>query len=340
MKKASFLAFFLSLTILVSAASIKVSQEKIVIEARRITSFDPENESRSRFGSLEFRGGLVLSSASKHFGGFSALRVQPDTAHFVAVSDRTYWLQGRITYTANRPSAIVDAIMAPVLNTKGKPAKNWDTESIAESGKTLYLGIEGMDSIMRYDFGRKGIFAAAQPVPVPPGARKLPKNKGLEALVFIPKPYRLQGTLLAFSERGLDSSGNLEAFLIGGPRPGNFSVKRNQEFDISDAALLPGGDLLILERKFFLLEGITVRIRRIHWADIKPGATVDGPVLFEANGRYEIDNMEALSVNRNSAGEIILTLMSDDNFSIIQRTLLLQFALIEGIGDSQIRRDR
>ena len=56
---------------------------------------------------------------------------------------------------------------------------------------------------------------------------------------------------------------------------------------------------------------------------------VDGPVLFEADLGYEIDNMEGLSVHRGVSGEIVLTLISDDNFSVLQRTLLLQFTLVE-----------
>jgi hypothetical protein len=41
----------------------------------------------------------------------------------------------------------------------------------------------------------------------------------------------------------------------------------------------------------------------------------------------DIDNMEGLSVHTGPDGESILTLVSDDNFSVLQRTLLLQFAL-------------
>jgi hypothetical protein len=37
--------------------------------------------------------------------------------------------------------------------------------------------------------------------------------------------------------------------------------------------------------------------------------------------------MEGLSVHRTADGEIVLTLISDNNFSAIQRTLLLQFTL-------------
>jgi hypothetical protein len=55
---------------------------------------------------------------------------------------------------------------------------------------------------------------------------------------------------------------------------------------------------------------------------------VDGPVLFTADMGYQIDNLEGLGVHRNARGETILTMVSDDNFSVIQRSILLQFALI------------
>ena len=100
-------------------------------------------------------------------------------------------------------------------------------------------------------------------VPLPPAARKLPYNKGLEALVVVPKGLPLAGTLIAISERGLDADGNIIGFLIGGQTPGQFSVRRTDNFDISDAVLLPSGDLLMLERKFSWLAGIGIRIRRI-----------------------------------------------------------------------------
>ena len=44
---------------------------------------------------------------------------------------------------------------------------------------------------------------------------------------------------------------------------------------------------------------------------------------------YQIDNMEGLSVHRAADGALVLTLISDDNFSMLQRTLLLQFTLAE-----------
>jgi hypothetical protein len=328
-------ALFVALTVAtipVAAQAPAVVQPptSIEVQAKRIASFQHRDEARRQFGMLEFRGGLNLTSSFKEFGGISSIRVQPDGEHFIAASDKGWWLRGRIAYDGTHPTGIVDAEMAAILGADGRPlaARRWyDTESIAQDGSTLYVGIERVNRIVRFDYGKDGLTARGVSIAVPPGVRTLPNNKGLEALVYVPRGLPLAGTLIAISERGLDKDGNILAFLIGGPRPGNFVVKRTADFDISDAALLPAGDLLLLERKFSWTSGLFIRIRRIAQADIKPGALVDGPILFESDLGYEIDNMEGLSVHRSASGETVLTLISDDNFSPLQRTLLLQFTL-------------
>jgi hypothetical protein len=274
----------------------------------------------------------VLTSKFKEFGGLSAIRVQPDGANFIAATDKSWWLRGRITYEGKRPTGVVDAEMAAMLGPDGLSlaSRRWyDTESIAQDGGTLWVGIERVNRIVRFDYGKDGLLARAQPIEVPPGVRSLPNNKGLESLVFVPRGLPLGGALVAISERGLDKDGNLLGFLIGGPRPGTFTVKRSKDFDISDATMLPSGDLLILERKFSWTSGLFIRVRRIALADVKPGAVVEGPVLFEGDLSLAIDNMEGISAHRTADGETVLTMISDDNFSALQRTLLLQFTLAE-----------
>jgi hypothetical protein len=308
------------------------SPHAIEIQAEPITGFDIRDPSRRQFGLLEFRGGLVLRSPDKNFGGLSAIRVAADGAHFISLTDRGWWFRGRLVYAGTRPSGIADAEMAPILGADGRPlaARGWyDTESIAEDGGTLYVGIERVHQIVRFNYGKDSLHARGRAIALPPGVRALPASKGIEALVFVPKGLPLAGTLIAISERGLDTAGNLSAFLIGGSTPGAFAIKRSSRYDVTDAALLPGGNMLLLERRFGWDTGLAVRIRRIALGEIKPGALADGAVLFEADLGYEIDNMEGLSVHRAAGGEIVLTLVSDDNFSVIQRTLLLQFTLAE-----------
>ncbi len=308
------------------------AETAISITVSVIDSFDPRDPQRRQFGALEFRGGLQLSSSERNFGGLSAIRVRPDGAHFIAVTDKAYWLRGRIVYHDGAPAGIADAAMAPMLGADGKPLadRGWyDTEALAEDGGALYVGIERVHQIVRFDFARNGFAARGTPLPVPAAFAKLPANRGVECLLAAPKAGPLGGALIAVSERGLDAAGNVRGFLIGGKMPGEFTVKRKNDFDIVDCALTPEGELLLLERFFTWRSGVAMRIRRVALASVRPGALLDGPALIEADLGYQIDNMEGLSVHRATNGETILTLVSDDNFSLIQRTLLLQFALID-----------
>jgi hypothetical protein len=306
---------------------------KIEVAARTIDSFNLRTPDEIRFGALEFRGGIELTSPYRDFGGLSAIRVSADGQHFIALSDKGRWLTGRIVYDKKgRPAGIADAETAPMLGPDGRTlaARGWyDTESLAVDGDSVYVGIERVNRIVRFDFGRFGVLARGEPIPVPAGISRLPNNKGLEAMVVVPKGLPLAGTLIAISERGLDTRGNIKAFLLGGPSQGEFAIKRRDDFDVSDCALSPPGDLLLLERRFSWISGVAMRIRRVPLTAIAPGALVDGAVLIDADMGYQIDNMEGLSVHRTAAGDAILTVVSDDNFSILQRTILLQFKLVD-----------
>jgi hypothetical protein len=305
----------------------------ITVEAKRIAVFRPRAPEQRRFGMVEYVGGLELSSSYRKFGGFSAIRVAADGAHFVSLTDKGWWLAGRIVYASGRPAGIAEAVMAPMLGPDGRPLEpgRWhDTESLAERDGWLYVGIEGANRIVRFDFAHQGLLARAELVPSAPGIRFLPVNKGLEALTFAPRASKLAGALIAFSERGLDRNGNLKAFLMGGATPGEFSVRRRDSFDISDSITLPSGNVLLLERRFTWLTGLAIRLRRIAISDIAPGALVDGTDVLSADLSDEIDNMEGLSVHVDASSAIILTMISDDNFNhFLQRTVLLQFRLVE-----------
>jgi hypothetical protein len=307
------------------------SPTAIEVQSEPITAFDSHDPSRHRFGELDFRGGLSLKSTHRDFGGLSAIRFMLDGAHFVALSDRGKWLTACLSYEGKHPKGVMDAVMAPILGPDGYAlaGRGWqDTESIADDNGDLYVGIEGANKILRFDFAKDGVRAHGRPIWSPPDLRTLPKNKGLEAMVFVPRTQPMGGTLVAISERGLDSAGNIRAFLIGGPAPGKFSIKRVDQFDVTDAALLPSGDVLILERSWSWPDGLLTQIRRVSLRDIKPDAVVDGAVIFQADLRLEIDNMEGWTVHRATNGEIVLTLISDDNFSALQRTEFLQFSLV------------
>jgi hypothetical protein len=304
----------------------------IEVNARPLPSFDTRDRSHVRFGALEYRSGLILSSGFRGFGGLSGLRLDAKGERFISISDKGSWFTGRIVYRGREMVGLDDVEAAPMLGPDGRPitARGWfDSESIALDGPFVYIGLERVNQLLRFDFSKGFTRSRGEVVPLPAAAKKLPNNKGLEALVMVPKGLPLAGTLIALSERGLDPQGNLIAFLIGGPSPGQFSVRRRDNFDISDAVLLASGDLLVLERKFSWLAGVGIRIRRIALKSLAPNAVVDGPSIFDADLGHEIDNMEGIDAHVTPEGDTVLTMVSDDNFSMIQRTLLLQFTLVE-----------
>ena len=53
--------------------SLTPPPQPIEIEARVLAGFERTNAARRQFGRLEFRGGLVLTSPAKEFGGWSGL---------------------------------------------------------------------------------------------------------------------------------------------------------------------------------------------------------------------------------------------------------------------------
>ncbi len=298
--------------------------------------FDPSSPQRLEFGALEWRGGIEISSEAKRFGGFSGLVLDKGGTRLIAVADTGWWLTARLRYDAKGwLNGFDKPRMAPMLNRYGRRLKGkWrsDSESVIwldGSGMSLQLAVsfERKHRILVYDFGANGFAARGRKIGSSRVFHDLRSNKGIEALGRFAAISPQKGALIAISERSLDAAGNNRAWLLRQDGAAALSIRRRDDYDITDAAVLPGGDLLILERKFSLLSGPAFRIRRIAATGIRAGALLDGTVLIEADYRATIDNMEGLALHRSKDGELRLTLISDDNYSILQHTLLLQFAL-------------
>lgn len=284
------------------------------------------------FGKLTFLGGLEILSSSRETGGLSGLISLDEGAAFLAVTDNGHWVAGQVEQTADgKPLAITDLRYSPLLGADGKTLdKRWghDTEALTRSGASLYVTAETRNAIYRYPWPlESGSARMLGQLALPEDIRALPRNKGLETLAAAPDSGRLAGRLIAVSETAPSDLQDLKAFIIGKDGTERFAIRRTDQFDATDAVFLPDGDFLLLERRFNLRDLIGMRLRRFRAADVRPGALLEGETLLEADFGYQIDNMEALGAHRNAAGETILTLVSDDNRSILQRTVFLRFRL-------------
>ena len=93
------------------------------------------------------------------------------------------------------------------------------------------------------------------------------------------------------------------------------------------AAQVAGLDLLVLERAYSMRKGQAMRLRLVPAAELAEGSIATGSILLAADKTYWIDNMEGMDVSSDEDGRVHVTLISDDNFSALQRTLLLEFVL-------------
>lgn len=306
--------------------------EPIEITARAIKSFKIGSDERN-LGPLEFVGGLELSSSADDLGALSAFRFLTPGGSFVGVADTGFWFYGTIVRDGEKPVGVANFRMAQMTDAKGNPVtKKWevDAEGLAVRGDDVYVGFERRHRIVSYRMepGDRTVETGAVDFLVP--ANELRQNRGFEAIAFAAIDGPNQGAMVAVSEKSLDKAGDIFAAVLSGPNKGIFTVKRSDAFDITDSAFLPGGDLLLLERSFSMATGVGMRLRRIPGDLIRGGAkAVDGPILFHADMGYQIDNMEGMDVWKRADDATMISLISDDNHSILQRNLYLEFVLRE-----------
>ncbi|WP_367718738.1 esterase-like activity of phytase family protein [Nitratireductor sp. GISD-1A_MAKvit] len=286
----------------------------------------------TRFGPLEFVGGLSMTSPVDHFGAFSSFRFVSPGAEFIGVSDTGFWFFGTMTRDAEeRPSGFTDFSMQPMVDGDGNSTRQkWttDAEGIAVKGELATVSFERVQRIAEFEIARGAMGSAIRDLDYLVPREELRSNRGFETIAYAPPGGRLDGARVVVAERSIDEDGNCFAAILEGPMKGVFTVARSEGFDITDGAFLPDGDLLLLERRFTFANGVAIRIRRIDGATIAPGSVANGPVLFTAGMDHQIDNMEALDVWQRADGATMVSLMSDDNHSLLQRNLYLEFRLL------------
>lgn len=267
-------------------------------------------------GGAEVLGILRLgASGQRWFGGLSGMVLED--GHVVAVNDSGHWVRFRLDLDAEgRPQGAGDLSIAPLAGLDGSK-DDGDAEEIIATPEGMVVSFERRHRLLLY---RHGLSAPPERLAAPDGMDRLPANGGAEALTRL-----ADGRLLILAEEG---GAETSPGWIG--RPGAWQAlrwRRVGDFRPTAAATLPGGDVLVLERSFSLLAGVAVRLVRVPAGEVRPGATVSGHEVFRLSPPLPIDNFEALAVRRRPDGRVAAYLLSDDNFSPLQATLLLGVVL-------------
>lgn len=284
-------------------------------------SLDPDDAAHDRFGGVRYLGGWELTSREPRFGGYSALSVDGDK--FLSLADTGEYLRFRMS-----ASGLIEAPrfgMIPGFPGDENRKSDRDSESMAiDSGsRQIWVGFEQYDAIFRYapDFAKVASKAR------PSAMRNWPDNSGPESMARLS-----DGRFVVLSENAAMPDGSKQALLFPGDptedrnKPVRFGYRPPPGYLATDAAELPDGRLIVLNRHFAMMDGFWAALTIIDPRLIREGAILTGEMVAEFRRPLNIDNMEGISVSREG-GRTILWMISDDNQLPIERTLLLKFAL-------------
>lgn len=299
------------------AAAIEVRAEPVPLNEK-----DPAG---TTVGKLRYRGGIVLKSPDHRFGGFSGLAVAADGGYLIAVSDRGLRLSAKIVYGSDGNLAgLAEADLGALAGEDGRTLRSSterDAEALAAgpSGEII-VAFERDHRLLRYLPGQR----VPERLPPPEELAAAPANGGIEGLTFLE-----DGRLFAVAEE-LTRGGRAVGWVGDADGWSPLTYALSDGFVVTDLARLPSGDVLALERRYTMRIGVAARVRRIAKDAIAPGAELAGELIAELRPPLTVDNMEGISARRDSGtGKTLVYLISDDNFSVTQRTLLLMFDLME-----------
>ncbi len=304
--------------------------EKVTVRTIEVPLSVYSGNKSANAGKLRFISGVELKGDHADFGGISGLVIDKSGRRFLAITDKGRYIKGVIDESAPGKVTRVKGVKIDRLaglNGLLDKKKNQDAEGIVDLSDGALTGpflisFERKHRILNY---RRINGSPDGALSLPPADTWIPSNGGMEAIVQL-----ADGHIMALTEDARDEAGNIVGWIADGPKALPISLRKSGEFKPTDMARLPNGDVLVLERRYGKTIGVSMQIRRIAGASIKPGATLDGQILTQLDRSANIDNMEAMDVRVTDDGRTLIYIMSDDNFNTpLQRTLLLVFALAD-----------
>lgn len=310
------------------------------------------NPFRRDIGELDFVTGFHLTSTDKRFGGLSGLDLRDDGG-LLSVSDDGDFVWIDLAADGLTPKR---ALIAGMLDAEGNALKDKvgsDAEGLALNDEVALVSFERNHRVLAYDLGKCGALARGAPIAFGGYSGPLPKaferrglkvsdNQGPEGLAVAP------GWMLAVGlEEPSGGAGPVSARAIEAAPEFDLAIGKGAPELVGLDALASEGDerkvrLFSLHRSSSALSSNAITIvetqlqatmdrsnlpaRVISEIDERSRAryrVTSSRVLAEMNVFVTIDNFEGIAARRLPDGRVRLYVISDDNFSAKQRTLLM-----------------
>jgi hypothetical protein len=271
---------------------------------------NPQSPSDISIGEFRYAGGLELTSHQTDRLHELSDMIVTDNDKLTAVGDEGILFDARLVLDrSQRLVGVRDAHITLLTGEDGKPLSD-KAEADAEGLTQLRSG-DRLVSFERHH--RIWLYPASGGPPRPAPAPKvdLPSNEGMEALAADP-------------ETGTD------AYLVGAERTGDvwtcrlsatcikrLSVDKPEEFGLVAISRLPRKQTAYLLRAFDPARGTRITLKILRSTTLVAQMDMASPMT--------IDNFEGMAAVPRADGRIRFYLISDDNNSSSQRTLLLAF---------------
>ena len=300
--------------------AVPASAQDDIFAITEPVALDPADPDREDVGELIYRGGVVIEPGEERIGGISGLTWHEDRLY--AVSDDGHWLTIKPDEIDGRVIVVLELNRGELKGTDGRKLRGKD-DADAEAIERVALGgwmvaFERDHRILYYtDLDSPGVRAeeaeAAAALALVEGAAP---NGGLETLSF---------TIDAFIACG-EWSRSGEANCVTSAAEGTREVELPAPAGIAEAGGVPtdascqsDGTCFVLFRSYRPNEGNRAAIVKLDLdGSTETVATILPPLT--------LDNFEGLAV-REQYGKTYLYLVSDNNFSDSQRTLLMKFEI-------------
>jgi len=293
-----------------STGVTQISSGPFGIEAVPVP-LNPQNPSETAIGDFLYAGGLMLTSReTDQLHGLSDLEVEA-TDRLAAVGDLGIFLDARIVLDEEeRLVGLTDARLTPLTAEDGKPLAG----KVSEDAEGLAL-LPGGDRLVSFERRHRiELYPAAggppRQAPAPKGY--LPLNGGMEALSADPEAGADAYVV------GAEISGDTWTCRLSAPAcikgP---SIAKSKEFGLVALKRLPGMRTAYLLRAFDAARGPRLSLQIFRSTTLVARMDMARPLT--------VDNFEGLAAVPRADGVIRFYLISDDNRSASQRTLLLAF---------------
>lgn len=292
-----------------------VTPEPISLTATAIT---PDTMKGADLTGLTFAGGWHLTSEDPNFGGLSGLTIHPKN-HLLAISDAGAFVW--ISMLKDVPSGF--AAISYMQSKTGQyihGKEDADSEGLELIDGLALVSFERNHRILAFDLANcgaaaNGVLVTRIPERTNALVRSIPDNQGAEALVFDGTNHLIAGLEMQVRQGapivalGSDGTGIWQNL----PSPADKRLVGLDEI---------AGTTFVLYRNYLPLLGNQI--------EIHARADFNSPpeTLAILKRPFPVDNFEGITATRLPDGTVRLYIISDDNFSDRQRTLLLAFDVL------------